>query len=88
MGNDKKDWVEVFQCGTDYEADLVYAVLQDAGIASVILNQRDHAFNLIYGYLANVKVMVPRSVEKEALELLSSQSISEEELTRVALKKK
>lgn len=88
MGNDTQDWVEVFHSGTDYEADLVHAVLQDAGIASVIMNQRDHAFNLIHGYLAKVKVLVPRSLEKEAIELLSSQSISEEELTRAALKKK
>ena len=88
MGNDSTDWVEVFRCGTDYEASLVHARLQDAGIPSVILNQRDHAFNLTFGYLAKVKVLVPRSVEKTASELLSTQALTDEELAHAALKDK
>ncbi len=86
MGNSTHDWVEIFRSGTDYEAALVHARLDDADIPAVILNQRDHAFNLTFGYLAKVKVMVPKSMKEEALKLLSEQSPSDEDLTREALK--
>jgi len=87
-GKDIADWVEVFRSGTDYEAALVHARLQDAEIPSVILNQRDHAFNLTFGYLAKVKVLVPKSMEEAASELLSTQSLTDEELLQEALKSK
>ena len=86
MGNDSTDWTEVFRSGTDYEASLVHARLQDADIPAVILNQRDHAFNLTFGYLAKVKVMVPKSMKKEASELLSKPPLTDEELSKAALK--
>lgn len=86
MGKDIADWIEIFRSGTDYEAALVHARLEDAEIPSVILNQRDHAFNLTHGYLAKVKVLVPKSEKEAALELLSSQSSTEEELVQEALK--
>ncbi|MCY3593659.1 MAG: CPBP family glutamic-type intramembrane protease [Bacteroidetes bacterium] len=82
------DWTEVFRSGTDYEAALVHARLEDADIPSVILNQRDHAFNLTHGYLAKVRVLVPKSMENSALEILSKQSLTDEELTQEALKNK
>ena len=84
----RADWTEVFRSGTDYEAALVHARLEDADIPSVILNQRDHAFNLTHGYLAKIKVLVPISMEKLALEILSKQSLTDEELTQEALKNK
>ncbi|MCY4001627.1 MAG: DUF2007 domain-containing protein [Bacteroidetes bacterium] len=87
MSKDKSDWVEIFRSGTDYEAALVYALLRDADIPTVILNQRDHAFNLTHGYLAKVKVMVPESMYEIASELLSTSSITDDELTQEALKK-
>lgn len=77
---DITDWVEIFRSGTDYEAVLVHARLEDAEIPSVILNQRDHAFNLTHGYLAKVRVMVPRSMKKEAETLLSTESPFTEDL--------
>lgn len=77
---DITDWVEIFRSGTDYEAVLVHARLEDAEIPSVILNQRDHAFNLTHGYLAKVRVMVPRSMKKEADALLSTESPFTEDL--------
>lgn len=86
--NHKDDWTEVFRSGTDYEAALVHARLEDADIPSVILNQRDHALNLTHGYLAKVRVLVPKSMETSALEILSRQSLSDEELTQEALKNK
>ncbi len=80
------DWEEVYRCSTDYEAELVHARLEDIDIPSVILNQRDHAFNLTHGYLAKVKVLVPKSKIKLAREILSKQSLTDEELTQEALR--
>jgi len=86
MGKDNTDWVEIFRSGTDYEAVLVHARLQDEGIPVVILNQRDHAFNLNLGYLAKVKVLVPKSMKEAAFDLLESQPLTEEELAQIALR--
>ncbi|MCY4172427.1 MAG: DUF2007 domain-containing protein [Bacteroidetes bacterium] len=85
MNKDSIDWVEVFRCGTDYEAALVHARLQDEHIPAVILNQRDHAFNLNLGYLSKVKVLVPKSMEKQASDLLDSKPLTDEELAQIAL---
>ncbi|MCY4158977.1 MAG: type II CAAX endopeptidase family protein [Bacteroidetes bacterium] len=82
----RTEWVEVFRCGIDYEADIVYARLQDADIPAVILNQRDHAFNLTFGYLAKIKILVPSSMQKAASEIILQQPLNEDELTHEALK--
>ncbi len=84
MKNRITDWEEVFLCGTDYEADLVRARLEDAGIFSVLLNQRCHAFNLTQGSLAKVHVLVPKSLKAEAMALLSAEVLTDEELTEAA----
>ena len=81
---DVTGWTEVFQCGTDYEAELVKLRLSDADIPVVILNHRDHAFNLTHGILARVKVLVPASFATRARELMDSQPLSEDDLARQA----
>ena len=88
MGTDITDWVEAYSCGTDYEADLVCARLQDADIPAVILNQRDHAFNFTFGYLAKVKVYVPKSFKESATNLLRLQPLPDEELSHQPPEKK
>lgn len=82
---DLTGWTEVFQCGTDYEAELVSSQLRDADIPVVILNHRDHAFNLTHGYLARVRVVVPESFADQAREMLDCEPLSDEELERQAL---
>lgn len=78
-------WVAVFETGTDYEADLVRHRLDDSGVPSVVLTQRDHAFNLTVGYLAPVLVLVPPDRLSEAREILAAEPLSDEELSRIAL---
>lgn len=80
-----EDWVSVFSSGTDYEADLVRDRLDDSGIPAVVLTQRDHAFNLNVGDLAEVYVMVPPDREEEAIALIESELLSDEELDQAAL---
>ncbi len=80
-----EDWVVVFKSGTDYEADLVRDRLDDAGIAAVVLSQRDHAFNLTHGDLAQVRVLTPPEHVAAAAEILASAPFTEEELAAASL---
>jgi hypothetical protein len=78
-------WQSVLQAGTDYEADLVRDRLDEAGIPAVVLTQRDHAFNLTLGELAQVHVMVPPDRVEEARQILAAPAVSEAELEAAAL---
>lgn len=80
-----QDWVVVFRSGTDYEADLVRDRLDDAGIAAVVLTQRDHAFNLTVGDLSPVNVLVPPQEAERAASVLESAPFTDEELDRAAM---
>jgi hypothetical protein len=78
-----EDWSVVFTTNTDYEADMVRDRLDTNDIPAVVLTQRDHAFNLTVGDLAEVFVMVPPDFEEDARYLLL-QNITEEELDEAA----
>lgn len=80
-----EDWSVVFSSGTDYEADLVRDRLDDSGIPAVVLTQRDHAFNLNVGDLAEVHVLVPEARVEEAVSLIRSELLSDEELEEAAM---
>lgn len=87
MANEKyEDWIVVYQSGTDYEGDIVRDRLDDAGIPAVLLTQRDHAFNLNVGDLAEVNVLVPPQHVDAARQLLRSEPFSDEELADAAMK--
>jgi len=79
-----EDWISIFRTGTDYEADLVRDRLDDSNIPAVVLTQRDHAFNLNVGDLADVHVMVPPDYVDQAIQLLESK-LTDEELEEAAL---
>ena len=79
------DWVTIFKTGIDYEAGLVRDRLRDAGIPAVVMNKRDNAYNLNFGDMAQIKVLVPKEKETAAKNLLNEAPLSDEELTRVAL---
>lgn len=78
-------WIVVFQSGTDYESDLVRDRLDDAGLHAVVLSQRDHAFNLTHGDLAQVRVLTPPEHVEAAAEVLGTAPPSDEELEAAAL---
>ncbi len=80
-----QDWIVIFTSGTDYEADLVRDRLDDAGIPAVVLTQRDHAFNLTLGDLAQVRVLVPPAHAEAATALLESAPFSDADLEQAAL---
>ena len=78
-------WVSVFECSTDFEADLVRDRLDEAGIAAVVLTQRDHSFNLNVGDLSPVHVMVQPGQEAEARDVIDDVAFTDEELEQAAM---
>lgn len=79
------NWVVVFRSGIDYEADLVRDRLADSDIPAVVLSKRDHAYNLFFGDLAKIVVMVPAEKETAARAVLDSEPVSDAELEAAAL---
>jgi hypothetical protein len=84
-GRTYEGWVSVFECSTDFEADLVRDRLDEEDIAAVVLTQRDHSFNLNVGDLSPVHVMVRPEDEAAAHELLEREPLTDEELEKAAL---
>ena len=80
-----EDWISVFSCGTDFEADLVRDRLGEADIPAVVLTQRDHAFNLNVGDMAAVHVMVPPEHEAEARGVIEQAPLTDAELDEAAM---
>lgn len=78
-------WVSAFQCSTDFEADMVRDRLDEAGIAAVVLTQRDHSFNLNVGDLSPVHVMVPPDAADAARALLAEAAIPDADLEAAAM---
>lgn len=88
MDNDPRtyqDWIAVFNTSTDYEADLVRDRLDAAGVAAVVLTQRDHAFNLNVGDMAPVRVMVRPEEEEAARAVIDEKPFTDDELTEAAM---
>ncbi len=78
-------WVSVYECSTDFEADLVRDRLDEAGIAAVVLTQRDHSFNLNVGDLSQVHVMAQPGQEAEARAVINDVDFTDEELEQAAM---
>ena len=78
-------WVSVFECSTDFEADLVRDRLDEEDIPAVVLTQRDHSFNLNVGDLSPVHVMVKPEDEARGRALLDEAPISDADLERAAM---
>ncbi len=78
-------WISIFQCSTDFEADLVRDRLDEEGLAAVVFTQRDHSFNLNVGDMASVHVMVRPEDEQAARTSLAQPVISDEDLEAAAM---
>ena len=52
-------WVEVWQAGTDSEAELVAGHLRARDLDAQVLSQKDHAHMLSVAGMAIVRVLVP-----------------------------
>ena len=78
-------WVSVFECSTDFEADLVRDRLDEEGFAAVVFTQRDHSFNLNVGDLAAVHVMVRPEEEAAARAVVMQPPMSDADLDAAAM---
>ncbi len=85
QGRTYEGWISVYECSTDFEADLVRDRLDEEEVAAVVLTQRDHSFNLNVGDLATAHVMVPPSDEARAREILDRAPITDEELEEASM---
>ncbi|PLX28443.1 MAG: hypothetical protein C0600_09705 [Ignavibacteria bacterium] len=70
--NMHQGFVVAYTTSTDYEAEMIKANLEGAGINAVIFNQHDHVYFLNMGVLAHVNVMVPRSQMEEARDVITA----------------
>ena len=59
------DWVIVYSCAEDLEADMLKSNLEGADIEVLILNQNDHNFPVI-GDLSVIKVLVKKEDAQDA----------------------
>ena len=66
------DWVTVYTTGTEYEADMIVANLESAGIPARVHVQNDQMFVATIGDLAMTRVMVPSEDADEAKNYLVS----------------
>lgn len=62
----EKDWKQVFLTAEMYQAEIAKDVLENSGITSVILNQKDSA----YRAFGDIEVYVNQKDEAKAIELL------------------
>lgn len=67
----EKEWKQVFLTGEMYQAEMASAMLDDAGINSVVMDQHDSSYPMI----GNIEVYVHESDELRALEILKELKI-------------
>ena len=65
-------FVVAYTTSTDYEAEMIKANLEGAGINAVVFNQHDHVYFTNMGALAMVNVMVPRSQIEESRDIIAA----------------
>lgn len=74
-----QNWAVAYMSSTEYEAEMIKANLENAGIEAMIFNQQDHAYFLTVGSMARVNVMVPNERIREAQQVIESLNWSADE---------
>ena len=74
-----QDWAVLCTVSAEYEAEMVKANLELAGIKALVFSQADHAFLIPMSRLAIVNVMVPKAKLHKAKEVLQHLRGVEEE---------
>jgi hypothetical protein len=65
-------YIVAYTTSTDYEAEMVRANLEGAGIDALVFNQHDHVYYTTMGMLALVNVMVPPGQLEAALDIIEA----------------
>ncbi len=66
------DWVVAFTTGTQYEAQMIKANLEGAGIPTMVFSQSDRMYYTTVGDLAVTEVMVPKQMLDDARQYLNA----------------
>lgn len=64
------NWVVVATTSTDYEAQMIKANLEGAGIPATVLSKKDHTYVTTMGDLAVTEVLVPSQMVEDAKQFL------------------
>jgi hypothetical protein len=67
-----ENWAVAYVSSTEYEAEMVKANIENAGIECMIFNQQDHAYFLTVGSMARVNVMVPKEKINDAKKIVET----------------
>lgn len=73
-----EDWVTVYTCSETYEADMLKANLEGAGIQSLILVQKDVSFPTP-GDLSVIKLKVKKDDAEEARDIIDDINSSDDD---------
>ena len=63
------DWIIVYSCSEEYEAEMLKANLEGGNIEALILGQKDRSFPGV-GDLAVIKVLVKKTDAENALKII------------------
>ena len=66
------DWVVARTTGTQYEAQMIKANLDGAGIPTMLFSQSDRMYHVTVGDLAVTKIMVPKERLDDARQYLTA----------------
>lgn len=73
-------WVVVRTVVYEHQANLIKDNLEQAGFEAMVLSQKDHMNVVWVGDLSEIKVLVPKEKETEALEALKDLELPDMEL--------
>ncbi len=65
-----KDWVIVYTCGEEYEAEMLKTNLESANIEVLLLSQKDSSFPAT-GDLSIIKLLVKKTDANDALDIIN-----------------
>jgi hypothetical protein len=74
-----KGWTVVYTTSIEYEAEMIKANIEGAGIPCVIFSQKDHAYFMTVGF-GIVKIMVPREQKDMAMKIIEDIRLRDEEI--------
>ncbi len=77
-------WAVVRVVAYEHQADMIRDFLEQAGFEATVFSQKDHMNVVWVGDLSEIKVLVPKEREAEALEVLKDLQLPERELSEDA----
>lgn len=74
----EKNWEVIYRTPVEYEAEMIKANLESAGIPCVVFSQKDHAYFMTIGF-GDVKILVPKDKKELAIRIIEDMKLRNEE---------